>query len=117
MDSLALRVRTAREKKRFSQSELARRIGVTPQAIQAIEAGLVGRPRYILKLAQALDTTPQFLEDGDEDIYLFSQPAIRAAVVMAMKSDLLRSTTPDEAADLILSLAIAQERSMRRDAP
>lgn len=117
MDSLATRVRKARERKSLSQSELARQIGVTPQAIQAIEAGHVDRPRHIVRLAQALDTSPQFLEDGDEDVYLFSETAVRAAVEMAVKAGLLRGTTPAEAADLVLSLAIAQERSRRRHAP
>jgi transcriptional regulator with XRE-family HTH domain len=45
----------ARTAKGLNQSELARLIGVKPQAIQAMEAGRVKRTRYLQELATALD--------------------------------------------------------------
>lgn len=54
-------IRQLREALGLSQSELARRIGVTPQAIQQLEDGKVRDPRYILALADALGVPPAAL--------------------------------------------------------
>lgn len=54
MSTLADRLRRAREDKGLSQSELARRVGIKAQAIQAIEAGKVQKPRHINEIARAL---------------------------------------------------------------
>lgn len=64
MSSLAKRVAEKREALGLSQSELARKIGVTPQAIQKVEAGETKKPRYIVELASALQETPEFLQSG-----------------------------------------------------
>lgn len=55
------RVKAARQKAGLSQSELARRIGVKPQAIQAIESGRVRRTKYLLAIARATDVSPEYL--------------------------------------------------------
>lgn len=62
------RVRELRKARGWSQSELARRVGggVKPQNIQQLEDGTVKRPRYLLRLAKALDTTVEYLEEGHQ---------------------------------------------------
>jgi len=54
-------VRELREALGLSQSALARRIGVTPQAIQQLEDGKVRDPRYIVALAEVLGVAPSAL--------------------------------------------------------
>lgn len=66
MMSLAERLRKARTAKNLSQSELARLIGVKPQAIQAIEAGNVQKPRNIVAIAKAVGMEPGELLTGDK---------------------------------------------------
>lgn len=61
MNTLAKRLRYAREQAGLSQSGLARGIGIRPQAIQAIEAGQVRRPRNIVEIAAALGVAPEWL--------------------------------------------------------
>ncbi|HUW97426.1 MAG TPA: helix-turn-helix domain-containing protein [Acidiferrobacter sp.] len=65
MDTLAKRLRYARERLGFSQSELARRVKVRPQAIQFIEAGHVRRPRSLVEIARALAVNPEWLLLGE----------------------------------------------------
>jgi phage repressor protein C with HTH and peptisase S24 domain len=55
------RIRALREALGLSQSELARRVGVTPQAIQQLEDGKVRDPRYIVALAEILRVPPATL--------------------------------------------------------
>jgi phage repressor protein C with HTH and peptisase S24 domain len=55
------RIRALREALGLSQSELARRVGVTPQAIQQLEDGKVRDPRYIVALAEILHVPPATL--------------------------------------------------------
>jgi phage repressor protein C with HTH and peptisase S24 domain len=54
-------IRELREALGLSQSGLARRIGVTPQAIQQLEDGKVRDPRYIVALAEVLGVPPAAL--------------------------------------------------------
>ncbi len=61
MNTLAKRLRYAREQAGLSQSALARRVGIKPQAIQFIEAGQVHRPRNIVEIAAALGVAPEWL--------------------------------------------------------
>lgn len=68
--SLAARLQAARKQKKLSQEALGELVGLTQQTINAIEEGKTRHPRKIKQLAQALDTTPQFLlyaitDDGD----------------------------------------------------
>ncbi len=55
------RIRQLREALGLSQSGLARRVGVTPQAIQQLEDGKVRDPRYIVALAETLGVPPAAL--------------------------------------------------------
>ncbi|MEJ1996315.1 MAG: LexA family transcriptional regulator [Limibacillus sp.] len=57
-------VRQRRTEIGLSQPQLARRIGVSAQAIQQLEAGDVRRPRYLVELANALGLDPLALHEG-----------------------------------------------------
>jgi transcriptional regulator with XRE-family HTH domain len=70
MNTLATRLTAAREAKQLSQTDLARIVGVSPQAIQAIEAGRVEKPRNILAIAKAVGVEPGALLTGDENYSL-----------------------------------------------
>jgi len=65
METLALRLRYAREQAGLSQSALAREARLRPQTIQAIEAGLVARPRALLDLARILSVRSEWLLWGE----------------------------------------------------
>ena len=68
MDTLAKRLRYAREQANLSQSALARSVGVKPQAIQSIEAGRVHRPRALLEIADVLGVSPMWLSSGEGSV-------------------------------------------------
>lgn len=70
MTTLAIRLAAARKAKHLSQSDLARAVGVKPQAIQAIEAGRVEKPRNIVAIAKAVGLDPAELLTGDEHAVL-----------------------------------------------
>lgn len=65
MSTLGERVERARKESGKSQSELARQVGISPQAIQSIEAGNVRMTRYLLDIAEILDVRVQWLRRGD----------------------------------------------------
>lgn len=52
------------EDKSIRQSDLARYLGVTPQAVQRMCAGLVQNPGYILEISDFLDVDPFWLRSG-----------------------------------------------------
>jgi transcriptional regulator with XRE-family HTH domain len=51
----------------LSQEELAKKAGTTQQAIQQAETGKARQPRYLHKLAHALDISVEWMVFGDED--------------------------------------------------
>ena len=61
---LGKRLREARLAHGWTQAELARRVGITPQAIQVIERGKVEKPQNLTKLADELGVNPNYLLDG-----------------------------------------------------
>lgn len=65
MDTLAKRLRYARERAGLSQSELARRVKIRPQAIQFIEGGHVRRPRSTVEIARVLGVNAEWLLLGE----------------------------------------------------
>lgn len=65
MNTLAKRLRYARERIGLSQSELARRASVRPQTVQFIEGGRVRRPGSLVELAKALSVRPEWLLLGE----------------------------------------------------
>lgn len=64
MKTLAERLSTALAAMNLSEAELARRVGVTQQAINSVANGNTKRPRYIGEIAKALDTTVDWLLNG-----------------------------------------------------
>lgn len=62
--SIAQRVANARAVMGITQAELARRSGISQQALQQIEKGSTQSPRRLVDLAKALNTTPERLLFG-----------------------------------------------------
>ena len=61
-ETLGDRIRGARARLRLTQAELARRIGISATAMNAIEADEADpRASRILKLAEVLDVSPDYL--------------------------------------------------------
>jgi phage repressor protein C with HTH and peptisase S24 domain len=75
MDSLGKRVAHARALAGISQSELARRIGIKPQSIQAIEAGDTKRSRYTGQIARTLGVDEAWLDMGRGEVPSMAHPA------------------------------------------
>nr|WP_244947712.1 helix-turn-helix transcriptional regulator [Azospirillum baldaniorum] len=67
MGMLADRLRTAREAAGLSQTELARRAGVSQQTIDKIERGLSQRSRYIVEIAAELKVSAAYLRGLTDD--------------------------------------------------
>lgn len=64
MDTLAQRVKKARQDKKLTQIQLAGQVGVSQNAIFKIENGETKAPGNILQLAQALGVDPNWLQFG-----------------------------------------------------
>jgi len=64
MDSIGQRIKVLREIRGISQSELSRRISVTPQAIQSLESDKNPnrKTKHVVGIAAALDFDPRFLD-------------------------------------------------------
>lgn len=73
MTSLAKRLKTAREAKGLSQSQLARLADVKPQTIQAIEAGNTKKPQNLVAIAKAVGMDPSALLTGEDDAVIPSE--------------------------------------------
>jgi transcriptional regulator with XRE-family HTH domain len=63
-ETLAERLRSARERAGLSQSRLARLLGVAPQSISALETGATSTTRYVVQLSALLGVRPEWLQDG-----------------------------------------------------
>src|SRR5262249_26689673 len=59
------RLRQARERASLTQSELARRIGVKPQSIQALESGAAKSTSHVVAIARVLGVSPDWLDRGE----------------------------------------------------
>lgn len=65
--TISNRVKEQREKLHLTQVELAKKTGVTQQAILSIEKGKIKRPRILLELANALNVSPEWLSYGSSE--------------------------------------------------
>jgi transcriptional regulator with XRE-family HTH domain len=83
MDTLAARVRWAREQKGWTQEELARAAKTSQQVIAKIENEQTKRPRNIEVIARALEQSPAWLQFGDADIDKLDKNAIGIALLWA----------------------------------
>ena len=133
MQILPKRVTELRIIKRMSQKELADAVTtedlkVRPQSINQLEKGEVAAPRYLLKLAEVLNTTPQYLLgetaesarseilSPDFEMGFFTEDQIKEAVIGVMTSPSNRTHKPEIIADLVISLAIVlQQRRNQND--
>lgn len=88
----------ARIAKGLSQSELARQIGVKPQAIQAMEAGRVKRTRYLQGLSTALDRPTGWFV-GDDNHRLQEGAAVKYAQYRGIAAGGLWQEDSRQAAD------------------
>jgi len=72
MDTFGDRVAAARERLKLKQTELAERVGVTPCAINKMEAGESkgARPSTLAALARALGVSMEWLATGNEGYVL-----------------------------------------------
>lgn len=64
VESIAERLRQARESKGLSQGDVARAAGVTQGTIGNIESGVRRNPRELLAIADAVGVTAEWLKDG-----------------------------------------------------
>ncbi|MEP1206957.1 MAG: helix-turn-helix transcriptional regulator [Rhizobiaceae bacterium] len=64
MDTIGQRIKVLREMRGISQSELSRRISVTPQAIQSLEADSNPnrKTKHVVGIAAVLDVDPRYLD-------------------------------------------------------
>ncbi|EEY1562355.1 helix-turn-helix transcriptional regulator [Escherichia coli] len=62
--TLATRVKERRKELKMTQVTLAELTGVSQQAINRIESGVIARPRYLLEMSIALDCDPNWLLYG-----------------------------------------------------
>lgn len=68
MRTLGQRARERREKMGYSQTKVGEECGVSQESIRQMEADELQRPpRYITKLAKALETTVEWLESEDSN--------------------------------------------------
>ncbi|MBX4818488.1 transcriptional regulator [Klebsiella michiganensis] len=62
--TLATRVKERRKELNMTQVALAELTGVSQQAINRIESGIISRPRYLLEMSAALKCDPNWLLHG-----------------------------------------------------
>lgn len=75
---MAKRIKQGRVALGYSLSELARKVGVSPQAVQQWEFGKTSpKGENLRKLSMVLDFTPQFLQYGSSNITL-NEPAFES---------------------------------------
>ncbi|ELY4627626.1 MULTISPECIES: helix-turn-helix transcriptional regulator [Enterobacteriaceae] len=63
--NLAHRVKQKRVELSLSQTQLAQKVGMRQQSLQAIESGETKRPRLLIELAAALGCEPHWLLYGE----------------------------------------------------
>ncbi len=62
IEQIGLRLRNVRQARRFTQTRLGEKVGVSAEVIQKIEAGKTMQPRCIMELAEALGVNPAWLQ-------------------------------------------------------
>ncbi|QOD81912.1 helix-turn-helix domain-containing protein [Chromobacterium haemolyticum] len=96
MDSLPQRLKSTREKRGFSQEQLAVRAGVGQSTIAALETDPNRATTKLVQIAKALNVTPTWLETGKgpmnpvpapENTYIAAESIEDLARQFAEKSD------------------------------
>ena len=94
--TIASRVKFKRESMKMKANVLATKCGVPPTSINMLEMGKVKQPQYLIKLADALETTTDFLLRGDAEQNLVQASKIRSQVTID------REIQPDSDSDYYL---------------
>ncbi|MDH3317802.1 MAG: helix-turn-helix domain-containing protein [Gammaproteobacteria bacterium] len=94
-ETLATRLRTARNHRAWSQQGLANRACTTQAVIQKIEKGKSLRPRNIVAIAKALEVGPSWLMFGASVSEDLSPEAIAVAKAWSELSEPERSSVRD----------------------
>ncbi len=87
-------------RKRLSQSELARRIGVSQQAISRLSSGEVTGSRHLHRIARELGTTPAYLSGETDDPDANAPPEPELTPEEARMLTLFRQLQQDDRAAL-----------------
>ena len=87
--SLAERTKKLRIKMGYSQAELAARVDSMPyQSIQNVELGRVKSPRFIIQLAEQLETSVDYLLNGNaKPVVRFESPTHIVSLNKAINQD------------------------------
>lgn len=81
VNTIAERLKLARELKQWTQEDLAHSAGVKQGTIGNIEAGLRKRPRDLLAIAKALSVRPEWLQDGQGHMSVSDPPSVPNATM------------------------------------
>ena len=73
MDTLAKRLKFAREKRKLTQEQLSELSGVAQSDISKYERGKSLKTTNLVSLAKALDCNPEWLDTGDGNIWGFTK--------------------------------------------
>ena len=65
LSTIKVQVVAKEVKEKNNEQELAKKVGMRQQSLQAIEAGTTKRPRYLFELATALHCDPKWLLYGE----------------------------------------------------
>jgi transcriptional regulator with XRE-family HTH domain len=92
VETLATRLRTARNRRGWTQQDLAIRACTSQAVIQKIEFGKSLRPRNIVTIAKALEVEPSWLMFGVSETAQISPEAIAVAKAWSELSEPERSS-------------------------
>jgi len=110
MDTIGQRIKMLREKRGLSQSELSRRISVTPQAIQSLEADRNPnrKTKHMVGIAAALDFDPRYLDLNTS----LDQFRARMSTAGPERKGLTKiDSSPPDTDDELIDAAIEQARN------
>lgn len=83
MNTLAMRLREARETAGYTQQDLAKKAGVRQQSLQKIESGLTHNPRKLQAIESILGLPPGYLLYGEERTSELPKPIIARCPVLS----------------------------------
>lgn len=107
MDTINARIRIARERKGWSQTDLANKLGVKPQAVGQWESGLtMPRNKRLPHIADALDVSHDWLVTGKAEDVNTTLSTQEAALV-----ELFRGLTEEQRGIAVRSLEAQKQQN------